>query len=488
MKKLTSTTLFFFCTILCFAQLSQLSDEFDDASTLSNWLDVTDTEGWGSAQHLEVHNIDTDVPDQLLMIPYTTGWYQNLRSVLLYKMVNGDFVFTTEVRATNRAQTDMPGGQYSLTGVMIRTPAAYAPDALNNWQQGQENYIFHSLGFASLNHPSCNGCPGPHFEIKTTINSNSTLQVSTAPSSHLQIRMARVGDAVILLYAEPGETFQIRNRYCREDFPEDMQLGLVAYTDWGRVGMYNTNASDRFFANSNVLTDGVENDPFEGASPGFNPDLRAEFEFARFEDVNIPAELQGSNFCNPAEVSDADILSFLSYESQATALALELIDLKATPRNKQIELTWTSGNGTTPKSFIIEHRTPKTDFETIATLSPNETPEYSFLHQNPQNGINFYRIKQKDYDDRSSLSKVVAAQILLNNSITVFPNPNNGQFQIRAENSFKGQIGIILDVYGKAVHTTTLFGNAPELALEHLPKGVYFLKIDNEVVERIVLQ
>ena len=469
MKNVYSTVFFLLLSFFSLAQLSHLNDEFEDASTLSDWLDITDTEGWG-AQHLEIQNIHTDVSGHLLLVPHTSTWFQNLRGSLKYKNISGDFIFTTQVRTTNRAGDGLPGGQFSLAGLMIRTPIDYPNGALNDWQEGQENYIFHSLGRA-------NGV-GPQFEIKTTIDSDSELDITAAPANEAQIRLARIGEVIILLHAPVGGDFVIRNRYTRGDFPQDMQIGLVAYTDWDKVCKYNNTTAERFFHNSNVLQDGVANDPEAGQTPGFNPDLRAEFAFARFNEVNVPLALQGADLANPAEVSDAELLDFLGFTSEA-ALALNILDLQARSSSQQVELFWTTGGGTLPKEFLLEHRTPTSDFQKIASFPAKPTTNYSFVHSNPQNGTNFYRIQQLEWDAKHTYSKTIAIEMNLEPSIAIFPNPAFDKISIFGIEN--GKV-MITDHFGREVQQIEF--TQEEIDISGLPAGLYFIHFPNKQIRK----
>lgn len=471
-----------------FAQLSQLNDEFDDPSTLSNWLDINEIEQW-NAQQLEVHNIDTGTPDHLLMIPHTSSWFQNLRGTLLHKMVNGDFVFTTEVRATNRAQTGIPGGDYSLAGIMMRTPIDYPNGALNDWQEGNENYIFHALGHASETHPTCNGCgSGPHFEIKTTRNSNSVLEVTEAPSNHVQIRMARIDQYIILLAAPLNGDFVVRDRFRRTDFPAQVQVGFVTYTDWGKVSSYNTDTNRRFFQNSNVLQARVSNDPNAGMPPGFNPDLRAEFGFARFNEVTLPPALVGRDLSDPSEVSDTELLDFLGYTSEPVVLALNLLDLKAHQEDKQVKLQWTTGTGTAPEYFELEHRSTGSNFHKIARIPISNKSSYSFVHQATSKGKHYYRLRQVEIDGQSHLSKIVSIKMDHSIAIQLYPNPTNGQLFLETTTTTLGNNLTIINHIGQTIWQGILLQNKMTIDVSTFAKGIYFIQIGNHPVSKIVVQ
>lgn len=274
--------------------LSPLSDEFNDPSNLADWQRVYDTEGWGFDQ-LEAWDIGQTSAGRMTMMPYTSSWYAEFRGVQTYKSISGDFVVTTDVEPTNRAETGPPSTHYSLAGIMVRSPRAIA-NGQADWTPNGENYIFLSLGTASN--------PGTYqFEVKTTVNSNSQLEIEAgAPRARIQI--ARIGSAFIALRRFEGGEWTVHRRYRRADMPDTLNVGLTTYTDWNTC-----NAAGANFHNQNLL-DAPFNAP-GGGSVTPNPDLTAKFDYVRFRRPAVPAALAGRDFTNPSQVSDAELLAFL---------------------------------------------------------------------------------------------------------------------------------------------------------------------------------
>jgi hypothetical protein len=271
--------------------LAPLSDEFDNAATLANWLNNNTEEGW-QANKIEAVDINTTQAGRLHLMPYASSWYNDYTGVLLYKEVTGDFVVTLDENVLRRnGQPGRPTAQYSLAGLLIRSDRgvnAAAPSPSQNpntvlptggnippsgqpghyttdWSAGHENYIFLSYGYSDSHIGTA--ADQWHYEVKTTINSQSTLypSVREVPANHSQatLQIARVGQTFLLLRRHGAGGWIIQDRFTRADMPATVQVGITVYTDWQSV-----QPLDAYHHNRTVLTGG-------------NPDLVARVEYYR---------------------------------------------------------------------------------------------------------------------------------------------------------------------------------------------------------------
>lgn len=268
--------------------IALLSDEFDDSSTLADWQRNYITEGWTGADKLETWNINTSRPGHMRLMPYTSSWFQNYTGALAYKLVTGDFIITLDLQAMRRnGLPGRPTRDYSLGGIMIRTPRAFnnaapVPNApfstvlpwppngayTTPWTPGTENYIFLSHGYADATMWGDVGGGTWYNEVKTTTNSASTLYATQsgipAGQNNATLQAVRIGQTFLLLRRHgPGQPWIIENRFVRNDMPATLQVGITAYTDWNNVAPQNA-----FHHNRTVNTAG-------------NPDLVADVDYFR---------------------------------------------------------------------------------------------------------------------------------------------------------------------------------------------------------------
>jgi len=265
--------------------LAALSDEFDSADTMRLWLSINNVER-SSAEQLAHADIGETRPGWMTLVPHAVVWYQDWRGPLVFKRVSGDYMVTTHLYVTGRDGRSAPRSQFSLGGILSRAPRQVTPQT---WRAGQENYLFLSLGATQS--------PGQYtWEVKTTVNSNSQLNIEPAAGNEGYIRVVRVGSSFIMLRRDGEDPWRVHRRYRRDDLPADLQVGMTCYTDWPFASR-TPPAQHNFMALS-----------------GGSPDLIAQYDFVRYARPVVPAALQGQDLTNPQVVSDQALLEAFGRE------------------------------------------------------------------------------------------------------------------------------------------------------------------------------
>ena len=261
--------------------IASLSDAFDTSATLDEWQRLNVAEA-GFPDTLKTVDVDETSPGALFMEPWTTAWYGDFRGPLLFKEVAGDFVVTARVRASGH-DDEVPQRTYSLVGLAARTPRAIT---VETWVPGGEDYVFINVGAGDQ--------PGRYqLETKTTVKSRSTLTLKSVPIGWVEVRIVRVGNAMLMLFRPDGATWQLSSVFDRDDMPPNLQVGTMVYTDW--EGMVDFHADPAAY-NRLVLKDR-------------HPDLLASVDFIRFARPEVPPALLGRDLANPLEATADELVS-----------------------------------------------------------------------------------------------------------------------------------------------------------------------------------
>jgi hypothetical protein len=180
-----------------------------------------------------------------------------------------------------------------------------------------------------------------------------------------------------------------------------------------------------------------------------------------------------------------------------------LVSFTAQTKNQSVELNWLTASEENNEGFHIERRKENKEWEAIGFVKGRGTSattnHYSFLDNNPIAGVNYYRLRQVDFDAAFEYSKVVSAEVKGRlSSFKVFPNPVPAgvtSMQIQME---RGEDGLleIFDLQGRKVFVQEIVSNEDAemlvpVNLGNLSEGLYLLtfKTGGEILtERLILE
>jgi hypothetical protein len=166
-----------------------------------------------------------------------------------------------------------------------------------------------------------------------------------------------------------------------------------------------------------------------------------------------------------------------------TPLPVELVSFNASPKNNSVDLTWTTYSENT-NPFNILKSTDGITWNPIGTLHPTENNvHYQFTDHKPA-PINYYQLSQLDNSNTLQYSDIRMVNFN-SNTLSVFPNPNNGDFTIQSNHVVQFQIS---DYTGKVIMEGD---NTNPLIKSNLLKGIYFIKIsdgDKITFNKIIVQ
>ncbi|MDP4263225.1 MAG: T9SS type A sorting domain-containing protein [Bacteroidota bacterium] len=151
-----------------------------------------------------------------------------------------------------------------------------------------------------------------------------------------------------------------------------------------------------------------------------------------------------------------------------------------------IEMTWvvTEYNN---KSFVIQHSLNGADWEDVAFIpsqnSPESLVEYSFKLSNATSGRHYYRLKYTDIDLKkigfSPVKNLLVAEE--KQDISVWPNPASNVVNI--SNNSKGinqyTTGSVFDLSGRKMIAIKLEQGNNTISVANLPAGTYLLYLEN---------
>jgi len=119
-------------------------------------------------------------------------------------------------------------------------------------------------------------------------------------------------------------------------------------------------------------------------------------------------------------------------------------------------LQWSCASEESNNYFTIERSHDGLEFKDILGVvngagTSAETTSYSFVDQNPYKGVNYYRLRQTDYNGRYDFSELQVVQLFDYKSLFAYPNPSQGTLNVLIPGSAVGRELVVLDLAGNIV-------------------------------------
>ena len=185
-------------------------------------------------------------------------------------------------------------------------------------------------------------------------------------------------------------------------------------------------------------------------------------------------------------------------------MPVELNTFIANTTTYSIELNWTTSSEANNNFFTVEKSLDGSSFSQLikikGTGNSQSIKNYKTVDQHPTNGINYYRLKQTDFNGNYKYFSIIKVfyegygQTVVKSSIKPNPATESITVDFYTENPTTATI-VLTNYMGTLVLTQTIETikgtNSVELSLKEMPIGVYFLSIsgltteDNKVLKLI---
>jgi len=160
-------------------------------------------------------------------------------------------------------------------------------------------------------------------------------------------------------------------------------------------------------------------------------------------------------------------------------LAVTLSSFTAAAQGRTALVEWTTANEENNSHFDVEWSTNGSDWKTVGTVRGNGTTEaentYSFVHNTPAAGANFYRLRSVEFDGTEDFSATARLHFAATATATVTLAPNPVQGALHVTGAPADATALLMDAAGKQVLMQRL--SSTEMNLTNLPAGLYFLHI-----------
>ena len=180
------------------------------------------------------------------------------------------------------------------------------------------------------------------------------------------------------------------------------------------------------------------------------------------------------------------------------SLPVNFLSFTAARQDRHARLHWTVNGEINVSKYIVERSANGSDFSTIgevpASLDASSEKGYSYIDDRPLQGDNFYRIVEKDLDDKSTVSVTKVLNFTSGITIRLSPVPTfTHSVQLELTTGEDGPVSAsLINILGQAVKVYQVRQGTNFLDLEGFSKGIYFLRIrtggNRTEIRKIVIQ
>ena len=180
--------------------------------------------------------------------------------------------------------------------------------------------------------------------------------------------------------------------------------------------------------------------------------------------------------CGQTTTSSVDVV----VSGCSATLPVELVHFQGKNFPEGNKLTWETLSETDNEKFIIERSSDGLNWENIGEImgagNSSTKIDYEFLDDRPIIGMNYYRLKQVDFNGSWEYSDIIS--IDLRNKFVLYPNPAEDQVQLVLEEDKALPLSLqITNAQGTIVYRDLIQENFHEIDLSELSSGVYFVRL-----------
>ncbi|MBP7398125.1 MAG: T9SS type A sorting domain-containing protein [Chitinophagales bacterium] len=187
------------------------------------------------------------------------------------------------------------------------------------------------------------------------------------------------------------------------------------------------------------------------------------------------ADSGAGNYGNGAVNFDTDVDANAILVDQDYVLPITLSEFVAEVSGNGIALHWQTATELNNDYFEIQHSDDGMQWNTLATIkgagNSSKVLNYYFTDYNPALGINYYRLKQVDFNGEYTLSQIKSAVYNPNSNAILFPNPVGDYLKLNSS----VELIQIFNVSGKMVLQSS--AETGKVDVSDLASGTYFIKI-----------
>jgi len=176
-----------------------------------------------------------------------------------------------------------------------------------------------------------------------------------------------------------------------------------------------------------------------------------------------------------------DGLAIDDFTIQSIVLPVTFANIAVRSQYNALQISFSTASETNNDYFTIERSADARSFDAIGEIkgAGNSSREISYTHtdEKPLKGINYYRIKQTDYDGKFSYSEIRSLRFAGVGTISLTPRTTEGRLDIRTE--LEDYTLAVYNTAGQEVKRFPAMSLNQSISIDELMSGIYFVRVSS---------
>ncbi len=237
---------------------------------------------------------------------------------------------------------------------------------------------------------------------------------------------------------------------------------------------------------NNVSWNGLDNDGNVATASGSNCiNSSAAFGGGSVQRVTLSSLMSGAKYYIKIDGYDGDVCDY-AFRPESGLLPVTYLFFKGSNNGKTNMLNWTTASEQNNDGFDVEYSRDGIHFSSLGFVNGagNATSEnsYQFIHERPSEGVNYYRLKQVDFDGKVEYSAILK----INNGKDGKPGLRiDSQSEAELSYSLYGSdlppaaLGVFDNLGRTMLAITDNISTSGTLDISSLALGIYYLRAVN---------
>ena len=179
----------------------------------------------------------------------------------------------------------------------------------------------------------------------------------------------------------------------------------------------------------------------------------------------------------------ADFSIVVPNPTNCGTIPVQLLDFKAQKENKAVKLLWSTATELNNAYYTIERSENGKSFEKIGEVSgygnSNILKNYQFMDEKPMNTVNYYRLRQVDFDGKETVYKTVSVHFGKSTTTKVYPSIAKDKVNVEISGDNGASDLLVVNLLGQVVKAQKLQNTEGVIPvnISDLPNGSYIMRI-----------